>query len=484
MGYLKIKNLTSFVFLTIIVFVFKPMNSLAEIVQLPEIIVTAPRAPASISSGLNLEETSQIGGRLGLATQDIPASVEIIDRDAILRRGSRTLQETVEKAAGISNISTPGHGAAGFSSRGFTGNNALMQLYNGTRFYVGAGTFTLPLDTWHLDRIEVLRGPASVLYGEGAIGGAINLVSKTPNRYEVESEALVSYGSWNNVRFGVGSGGPINDTLAYRVDLSRQSIDGFVDRSEYERWTLASSMLFDVTDRLSFTLSFDYWSNDDSPYFGTPLINGRIDPRIRKTNFNVLDGEIFYEDYFTRLKTNWLITDDTEITNELYAYKADRHWCNLENYAFNSQTNLLDRSGFLEIFHDQLQIGNRFQTLFKQDLFGHGNRFVIGFDVNSIDFARPTNDFSAGVTEPIDPFNPVLGQFINASGTSLSRESTTQQVAVFTEDTFDILSSLKLVGGFRFEHTNMDLNNIVDSSASLKKISTPIPGGLAQSINP
>lgn len=252
--------------------------------QLPEITVTAP---VSISSGLNLEETSQIGGRLGLATKDIPASVEIIDRKAILRRGSRTLQETVEKAAGISNISTPGHGAAGFSSRGFTGNNALMQLYNGTRFYVGAGTSTLPLDTWHLDRVEVLRGPASVLYGEGAIGGAINLVSKTPDRYEGESEALVSYGSWNNVRFGVGSGGPINDTLAYRVDLSRQSTDGFVGRSDYERWTLASSMLFDVTDRLSFTLSFDYWSNDDSTYFGTPLINGRIDPRIRKTNFNV-----------------------------------------------------------------------------------------------------------------------------------------------------------------------------------------------------
>ena len=45
---------------------------------------------------------------------------------------------------------------------------------------MGSGTLTFPYDTWSAQRIEVLRGPASVLYGEGAIGGAINVISKQP----------------------------------------------------------------------------------------------------------------------------------------------------------------------------------------------------------------------------------------------------------------------------------------------------------------
>lgn len=450
-------------------FIVIPSISLAESVELPPVTVTAP---ATNSTGLNLNETTQVGSRLGLEIKDIPASVEIIDQETIQRRGNRTLQEAVERAVGITNISTPGDGAAAFSSRGFTGNNAVMQLYNGTRFNVGAGTFTLPIDTWHLDRVEVLRGPASVLYGEGAIGGAINLVSKAPNPKTLENEALLSYGSWNTVRLGLGSGGPINEQLSYRVDVSRQSSDGYVNRSDYERWTLASTLQYDITDRLTLALSFDYWINDDSPYFGTPLINGQIDQRTRRSNFNILDSKARYEDYWTRLKADWRVTDDIKLTNELYAYKTDRHWRNLEEYSFNSRTGLLDRSGFLEIIHDQLQIGNRFQGLFTQPVFEHGNRFLIGFDVNSIDFSRPTNDFSG--SDSVDPFTPVLGNFVNNSGTSLQRESTTQQVSIFAEDTFDLLSQLKLVGGIRYENINLEATHLIDSSQSFEKSFDPL----------
>jgi outer membrane receptor protein involved in Fe transport len=58
-----------------------------------------------------------------------------------------------------------------------------MQLYDGTRLYVGAGTVTFPFDVWSAERIEVLRGPTSVLYGEGAIGGVVNFVPKKPASY-------------------------------------------------------------------------------------------------------------------------------------------------------------------------------------------------------------------------------------------------------------------------------------------------------------
>src|SRR5690606_22900886 len=96
------------------------------------------------------------------------------------------------------------------------------------RLYVGSGTVTFPFDTWSAERIEVLRGPASVLYGEGAIGGVINVVPKKPTDYFTH-EAEVAIGTNATKRFGIGSGGPISDTLAYRFDASGIKSDGWFD---------------------------------------------------------------------------------------------------------------------------------------------------------------------------------------------------------------------------------------------------------------
>ncbi|MBM3225509.1 MAG: hypothetical protein FJZ47_17150 [Candidatus Tectomicrobia bacterium] len=66
------------------------------------------------------------------------------------------------------------------------------QLYDGTRLYVGAGTMTFPVDTWLLDRVDVLRGPASVIHGVGAIGSAMNYVPRQPLRSGSLTDALFS----------------------------------------------------------------------------------------------------------------------------------------------------------------------------------------------------------------------------------------------------------------------------------------------------
>lgn len=429
--------------------------------SLDEIVVIGNEPPAI--GTLHLDQPSQIGSRLDVPLQDLPASVEIIDRDSMQQRGNRTILEAVEGATGMSNITTPGDGAAAFSSRGFSGNNSVLQLYNGTRFYVGASTFTLPLDIWHLERVEVLKGPASVLYGEGAIGAAINLVTRSPSRESQEFEALASYGSWDTIRLGLGSGGPLVDDLYYRIDASRQSSEGFVDRADYERYTLASSLLWDVSERLSLTLAFDYWKNDDAAYFGTPFINGGIDPRTRKLNYNILDSKALYEDYWARLKLDWAVAETFTLHNELYAYVADRHWRNLENYTFVPATGRVNRTGFLEILHDQRQVGDRLEALFTHRLFGRGNRLALGFDVNTIDFERPANDFSG--SDDVDPFAPELGRFLNLSGTVPRRESTTDQVSLFGEDMLDVFDTLKLVAGFRAEHIKLESQNLIEGTS-------------------
>src|SRR5688572_4365803 len=143
-----------------------------------------------------------------------------------------------------------------------------MQLYDGTRLYVGAGTMTFPTDTWLFDRIEVMRGPASVLYGEGAIGGAVNYIPRQPLRSERVTDVLLSGGSYDTYRVGLNTTGPLTNRMAYQFGVIGTSSDGYVDNGDWQRLSLASSLLLDVTPDLKLTLAFDGSLNEPSRYWG------------------------------------------------------------------------------------------------------------------------------------------------------------------------------------------------------------------------
>ncbi len=145
--------------------------------------------------GLNLDVPDQTGSRLGLTPLETPASIEVIPGVTIRERGQTSVVDAVtQNATGFTSTASPGNGGTSLGTRGFIGHGSVMQLYDGTRMYVGAETLTFPFDTWSAARIEVLRGPASVLYGEGAIGGVINVVPKKPTDYFTH-EAEVAYGT-------------------------------------------------------------------------------------------------------------------------------------------------------------------------------------------------------------------------------------------------------------------------------------------------
>jgi outer membrane cobalamin receptor len=90
-----------------------------------------------------------------------------------------TLVDAITRSTGITSLGHPGNSGSALSARGFTDTTSVMRLYDGTRQYGGVGV-SFPFDTWSIDRIEVLRGPASVIYGDGAIGGVVNVIPKSP----------------------------------------------------------------------------------------------------------------------------------------------------------------------------------------------------------------------------------------------------------------------------------------------------------------
>jgi iron complex outermembrane recepter protein len=431
--------------------------------------VAALGAPGSQASAtLNLNQLASSGSRLNLTRLQTPASVEVITAETIAERGQHTINDAVtQNATGFTASPAPGNGGLSFNTRGFTGNGTVMTLYDGTRLYVGAGTLTFPFDTWSAQRIEVLRGPASVMYGEGAIGGAINVISKMPLTTQ-RNEAEVSVDSNLTRRLAVDSGGPINKDVSYRVTAIGTMSDGFVDRDKTSNVAVSAAVRVQASETLAWTLSSDYGDRSPSRYFGTPLINGKLDDSLRFKNYNVTDSNIRYRDSWNQLKTEWDVTDAISIHNVLYYLNSQRHWHDAETYAWNPKTGLIDRSSYIEIFHDQQQTGDRMDATFRGHIFGMKNEFVAGFDVNRIDFTH-TNNSPFGGASSVNPYSFDPGLFLSPNATVPSFSSVTNQYAPFAEDRWSVTDQLSLVSGVRQDQPTIDNVNLITPASSFEK---------------
>ncbi|MEX0963935.1 MAG: TonB-dependent receptor [Pseudohongiellaceae bacterium] len=404
---------------------------------------------------IRLNAANGAGSRLGLSALDQPASVDIISREEIATKGDYSALDAVTRTTGISASASPGNGGTSISSRGFNGHGSTVYTYDGTRLYIVAGTVTFPADTWTLDKVEVLRGAGSVINGVGALGTTINYVPKSPSFGESSFETVAAFGSFDMKRLAIGGGAKISEKLAFRLDASHQQDDGFADRADEKREVLAGSLLYQATEDLSIRFSVDYADIDTAPFWGTPLINGAASSAHRRNNYNFEDGKVIYEDIWSRMHVEWDISDNITFRSDTYLLDAEREWQNLEEYAYNDTTGLVDRAFYLGIVHDEQQLGSRFDFLIESDLGGMENRLSIGAEINDIELSYlnnfSTGGFDVGDSVPVFGFNP--GSLPQATiPTILDYQTDTTQYALFIDDVIQFNEQLSLVLGGRYDN--------------------------------
>jgi len=430
-------------------------------------------APAMDDENVSLTTPTTAGSRLNLTAMETPASVESLSGEQVRARGDRSVQDAVSRSTGISRTGTPGDGGTSLQARGFTGQSSVMQLYDGNRMYTGMGTVTFPVDTWAVQRVDLLRGPASVLYGEGATGAVVNVIPKKPFEGDIENHLRVGYGSYDSQQQAFDSGGSLSDTLSYRLNLNRLRSNGWIDRGDSSSDFISAALRWQATDDLVFTLAHDYGDQRPQNYFGTPLINGRLQNSLRNKNYNVRDDQQHYNDQWTRLTTDWQINDAVSASNELYYLKAQRRWQNAENYNFDTATQQLSRSGYFGIGHQQEQVGDRQTFTFKHSLFGLDSQTVTGVDYNRIRFQLDSNSPFNDVLpngQALDLYHPQPGYFESANPYRDQFDSTTKQMSVFAENRTQLSERWSLVTGVRRDYVHVDRNNLIDDSQSDKTL--------------
>ena len=241
---------------------------------------------------LGLTDETDIGSRLGLRAIDIPASIDVIDSVAMESRGFQRLTDAVETFPGVVTGENPA-APSSLSVRGFTRSQVTV-LRDGV--WLGPANMVMrPQNTFNLDRVELLRGPSSVLNGQGAVAGTVNAVTKqaTPTA-TTDWNAQVSYGRFNTYQTAIGVNGPIHESLWYRVDASRYGSDGFVDRASSGSSNVTGGLLWRPTPRANLRFTVDYLDDNVGSYFGTPLLpaGAIVDPLdvIRTTTGEGLDA--------------------------------------------------------------------------------------------------------------------------------------------------------------------------------------------------
>ena len=430
----------------------------------------------------NLTEKTGAASRLGLSIKETPASVEVISQEQLEQRGARTFEEALRGGVGMSAGGNPGSPSIG-STRGFTGG-FISYLYDGSRIS-SAGMASRPQDTFNYDRIEILKGPASVLYGEGAIGGVVNFVTKRPDRNNPSKEAMISYGSFGTVRAGAGIGTAVGEDGALRIDFSHMQTNGYIERNKQRLNNLTIGYNTKLARDVKLDLSVDYLSDSALSYWGTPLVpasfaleptsvvtdsTGRvIDRRLAFKNYNVDGGIMRSDSLWTRAKLQWDINTDWTLRNELSYYTADRLWRNSETYSF-AAPNLLNRS-LTNISHDHQVLSNRLDLTNTSSLAGMKNKFVAGMEYTNTTFGseRRFSDGSAATNAAlqVNILDPVYGNYndnpalFTGAGNRTNFATKIPVLSFFAEDALSVTDKLTLVAGIRTDSGKID-RTIVD----------------------
>ncbi|CAB3845061.1 TonB-dependent receptor [Achromobacter deleyi] len=424
-----------------------------SVATLPAISVSADAPSATL-----LEQAST-GTLLGLTPFDTPASIDVISNEQLRERGAVNVTDAITQAAGISAMRHPGNGGSSLSSRGFTDSNSVAQLYDGVRQFGGVGQ-TFLYDPWAVDRIEVLRGPASVLYGEGAIGGVVNVIPKKPTRGPIENEIQTTVGTHDTQRLGFGSGGALDDKWSYRLDISGNHSNSGISLGDSRDFAVTAALRLDVSPDLNFTLTQAYAWQEPRRYFGTPLVNGDIDYSLRGKNYNVADSKIIYRDSRTELKAEWTPNPATRVRSRVYYIGSDRDYRDAENYTWQPASGLIQRSAYTDIRHDQQQVGTVTDASFDGHLFGMANKVAVGVELNHASLKHTNNSPYSG-TSLVDPYDVDHGRFINVAGTTPRYRNTADQYALFAENRLMLTERWSMLGGLRYDHIDLKRRDLV-----------------------
>ena len=403
---------------------------------------------------VKLDSAATGGTYLDLPIRDLPATLVMVTQDTMRERGAYNGTEAVELAAGMeANI---GVGSLpGYRTRGFSGNSISI-MRDGIR-QNSQSQSSRPIDTFVLDRVEILKGPASLLFGEGAVGASVNYVSKEPTR-DFGVDTMLSYGSFGTARAGLGMNIPITDELAIRADGSYSDTGGYVTPSPQRLRALVTTLRWRPNERFILRSSATITDDHVTSYYSTPLVDGKIDDRMRHINYNMRDNMSKGRNNFGRIDAEILLGDGWRLRNGFFAATQRLDWRNMEGYSYSAAAQRVLVGSYFLIHRNDDLVGNQTDVRKTFDIKGHTVNFIAGFTYQDNYQLRGVTPPGISVAFVVDPYNPAPS-FDPGHSWVHGRTVIVDTKTTFAEAQTSITDKLKVVTGIRWEAIQVEHDN-------------------------
>jgi iron complex outermembrane receptor protein len=395
---------------------------------------------------------------------ETPQSITVIGAEEIETLKSQSLQDALGYAAGVSRFESLSRVQDTIYLRGFQAQAGTGSIYrDGSKYTVNA--FNGKQEIYGLERIELLKGAASVLYGSAGPGGIINMVSKRPTSTALR-ELNVEVGSFDRKQISGDFGGPLgtDGEWSYRLTFLQRDSNTFVDHVADDRTFIAPALKWQPNAATSLTLLADYQRDRTNyvywlPAQGTifPTIHGKI-PRSRFTGepgYSKFDVDRYSVGYLFEHAFN----DRLKLRHSLRHFHSDSDFPQVwvSGLAADQRTTAA-RGGTLRWERSSsLESDTSLQYQARQGAVEH--TVLFGFD-----YSRPRNqseryDRTAG---SLDYYQPIYGGALGEPTPDnwWSYNSRTTQAGIYAQDQMKIADKWVVLLGGRYDRVRYDQSNL------------------------
>ncbi|MGE7370689.1 TonB-dependent siderophore receptor [Neorhizobium sp. NPDC001467] len=386
---------------------------------------------------------------------DAPASVSVVTQRELEIRGVKTLDEAVAYTPGVSSdIYGSDNRYDYFQIRGFYSSGRTFRDGLPMRINVFTGSRSEP---YGLQRVEVLKGANSTLFGLSEPGGIVNTVTKRPQDVKF-GEVYTTVGE-DHVETGIDFGGPIDADGIWTYRLTAKGQDGSSDYDflDDDRIYIAPALTFAPTDDTDFTLLTNYMRRDGATAHSIPYsLRGQIDSEtyLGEPTFDAMDTEEWNIGYEFRhnfgngfeFRQNMRYTDIGLVYKQVFpggALPTDRR----SAYGVTGNVQRFD-------IDNQLQYDASFGAFDSKTLFGlsyaHDDASSAGY--YNLPFRDPVTGIVSGGIDPIDPFNPVYtGVDMSGIAPLLARGSQAAK-SIYLQEELTIDKQWIITAGTRYDY--------------------------------
>lgn len=421
--------------------------------QMPSITITADAIENSYQPSVRLNTAT----RSSASVFETPQAIDVVSATSILDRGADSLTSALDYTPGVTTSTGEGTREQ-FIIRGFS---AISDTYvDGMR---DAGLYFR--DTFNLEQIQVVKGPAGVLYGRGSAGGMINLVSKRATDEEF-AHFDASYGSYNSRRITADLNMPVTDNIHVRVNAMREDADSFRSDVDSEKRGLAIATALHFSPDTSLDLQLLYSRDKRVLDAGIPGLNGKPADVDISTYYGAADAEEAdrgtSEEKSLTAEFNTALTDTLKLRNTFRyrEYDLDRKQTIVDRLLLNtSEPSLrLARSNFMQ---QQKDYSNKLELISTHEWAGITHEIMFGGEYMYEDRDALSRGGNLSSAYDITVYDPVLNP-VPAEGASIRRDAVYQTTtkSLYIQDLIRFNEQWSLLAGIRKDWLERDFDDL------------------------